>query len=150
LFLPETVNVLLVAGLKVARLVEDVVGGEEHLGLFEDDATFRNESGFIGDGLPCPVVIRIHAAGVANDGRERHLLGDVLQSFMIAANERGPLQKIQRKISADAEFGEDGEIGAAALGYAGQLKNLRGIAFEITDGGIELSEGDLHLDEELG
>ena len=57
LFLGEAVDVLFFAGLEIAGFVEDVVGGEKHFGLFEDDAAFVDEGGFIGNGLPCPLKV---------------------------------------------------------------------------------------------
>ena len=75
LFPFQAVDILLVGGLEVAGLVEDVVGGQQHLALFEDDAAAGDERGFIGDVLTAAVVGNV--AGVANDGGERHLRGNL-------------------------------------------------------------------------
>src|SRR2546426_12436675 len=55
------------------------------------------------------------------------------------------LQKIERGIAADAQFGENGQVRAALFRFGGQLQNPRGIAGKIADGGVELREGDLHV-----
>ena len=112
---------MLFARLEVAGLVEDVVGGQKHFALLEDDAAFADERGFVGNGLPCPGVV--HAAGVADDGRERHVRGDFFQRVVIALDEGGAFQKVEREIAADAEFGEDREIRAAPLGFRCKRKN---------------------------
>ena len=140
----EAVDVLLVAGLEVAGFVEDVVGGEKHFGLLEDDAAIVDEGGFIGNGLPCLWWSWIDAAGVADDGGERHLRGDAFEGVVITLDEGGAFEQVEGKIAADAEFGKDDEVGAKAVGLRGESEDARGIAFEIADGGIELSEGYFH------
>ena len=121
LFAAHAVDVLLIAWLEVAGLVEHVVGGQEHFALLEDDAALANQRGFVGNGLPCPAVVQ--AAGVANDGRERHLRGNFLQRVVIALNKRGAFQKVEREIAADTEFREDREFRAALLGFRCKRKN---------------------------
>ena len=54
--------------------------------------------------------------------------GQAGEFFAVAFEEAGPLEQIERKIAADAEFGEDGEVGAAGFGLAGQLQDAGGIA----------------------
>ncbi len=144
LLLVETVDVLFVARLKIAGFVEDIVGRKKHLGLFEDDAAFMDQGCFIGNGLPCFVVVGIDAAGIADDSGKRHLRGDASEGVMIALNERRAFEKIEGKIPADAEFGEDGELGAKEFGLRGKGEDARGIANEIANRGIELSEGYFH------
>src|ERR1700704_229495 len=41
-----------VGRLKISRFVEDVVGGQKHFALLENNTTIANECGFIGDGFP--------------------------------------------------------------------------------------------------
>lgn len=150
LLLVEAVDVLLVAGLEVAGFVEDVVGGKEHFGLLEDDTAIANKGSFIGNGLPCPVVVGIDAAGVTDDGGERHLRGDTIEGVVIPLDEGRTFEEVERKIAANAEFGEDGEVGAKAFGLRGKGEDARGIAFKITHGGIELGESYFHPDRRLG
>ena len=69
--LPEAVNVMLVPRLKVARLIEDVVGRQQHFALLKDHASFGNQGRFIGDGLPC--LPGIDSTGIADDSGQRHL-----------------------------------------------------------------------------
>jgi len=57
---------------------------------------------------------------------------------LIAFGEGGALDEILRRVAADAEFGEDGEFGAAGFGFRGEFEDARGIAFEVSDGGVEL------------
>ena len=64
-----------------------------------------------------PALGGFHAAGVADDGRERHLRGDFFQRVEIALDERRAFQEIEREIAADAKFGEDGKIRAALFGF---------------------------------
>ena len=131
-------DILLVTGLEIARLVEDVVGGKKHFGLLEDDAAFEDEGSFVGDGLPCPVMVGIDSASIADDGGERHLGGDAVEGVVIALDEGGTLEEIEGKVTADAELGKDGEVGTESLGLFRKRENTRGIAVEITHSGIEL------------
>jgi len=64
-----------------------------------------------------------------------------VEGLVIALNESGALEKIEGKIAAHTELGEDGEIGATALGFRCEGQDARGVAIEIADRGIELGEG---------
>jgi hypothetical protein len=75
---------------------------------------------------------------------------DTEERVVIALDEVGTFEKIEREVAADAEFGEDGEFGAKAFGLRGEGENARRIAFEITHGWIELSEGYFHPGRRLG
>jgi hypothetical protein len=88
----------------------------------------------------------IDPAGEAHDGGERHAVGNVFEGVEIALDEGRALKEVEGKIAADAELGEDGEFGAAALGLFREVENARGVAFKVADSGIELSEGYLHSD----
>ena len=144
LFAAHAIDIILVAGLEVARFVEDVVGRQEHLALLENDAAILDESGFVGNGWP--VAGMIDAAGKAYDGGERHAVGDVFEGVEIALDERGALEEVEGKVTADAEFGKDGEFGVATLGLFREVENAGGVAFKVADSWVELGEGYLHSD----
>jgi hypothetical protein len=88
----------------------------------------------------------IDAAGKAYDGGERHAVGDVFQGVEIALDESGALEQVEREIAADAEFGEDGEFRAAALGLVREVENAGGVAFKVANSWVELGESYLHSD----
>jgi len=144
LFVTEAINVIPFARLEVAGFVEDVVGGQEHLALLEDDAAVLDEGGFVGDSLAGAGMI--DAARKAYDGGERHAVGDVFQGVQIALDEGGALEEIEREIAAGAELGKYGEFRAAALGLFREVENAGGVAFKVADGWVELGEGYLHSD----
>jgi hypothetical protein len=89
-------------------------------------------------------MVGIDAAGVPHNCRQRHLRGDIVQSFEIALDEDGTFQEIERKITADAKLGKNGKVCAKALGLLRKSENARRIAVEVTNGGVELSKGYLH------
>jgi len=63
---------------------------------------------------------------------------------VVALDEGRPLEKIEGKIPTDAELRENGQICAAGFGLGGKSKDASRVAFEVTDSGVELSEGDFH------
>ena len=131
----------LLGGLEVAGFVEYIVGGQEHFVLLEDDASVGQQCRGVGDAL---------AGGMAGPGSVAHqdgqwrFLRQTCDLFAIAFEEAGPLEEIERKIAADAEFGENGQVGAGLFGLVGQFQDAGGIARKIAYGGIELGESDLH------
>src|SRR5712664_1246445 len=52
--------------LKIARFVEDVINGKQHLALLENHAPAANERRLVGDGLPCSI---LYPAGVTHNRR---------------------------------------------------------------------------------
>ena len=92
----------------------------------------------------------IDAPGKANNGGKRHAVGDVFEGVQIALDERGAFEKIEGKIAADTELGEDGEFRATAFGLLRKVENAGGVAFKVADSWIELGEGYLHSDWRLG
>jgi hypothetical protein len=86
------------------------------------------------------------AAGVAHNGRKRHVVSEIFEGIEIPLNEGGAFKEVKRKIPADAEFGKDSEVGTAAFAFLCELENTRGIAFKVPDRWVELREGYLHAD----
>ena len=74
------------------------------------------------------------------------MIGDVFQRVEIALDEGGALEQVEGEIAADAEFGKDGELGAALFGLLRKCEDAGGVAFKVADRGIELSEGYFHAD----
>ena len=137
----ERKNLLARRGLEIARLVEDVVGGQQHLVLLEGHAAFGEQSGgvpggFAGGGMG--------ARGVANQDGQGRFLSERGDGGAVAFEEGRALEQVLRKIAAQAEFGENGQIGAAAFGFGGHVQDAGGVAGEIAYGRIELAEGNFH------
>ncbi len=134
-------HVLGVRGLEVARLVEDVVGGQQHFALLEKNFSLGDERGGVRHGLAGGV------HGVADEADERwqrDFFGEADEFLLVALGERWALDEVLRRVAADAEFGKDGEIGAAFLGFGGEFEDAGDVAVEIADGRVELGEGDFH------
>jgi len=74
------------------------------------------------------------------------VIGEVFESIEIPLNEGRAFEEVKRKIPADAEFGKDSEVGAAAFGFLCELEDTRGVAFKVPDRWVELREGYLHAD----
>ena len=103
---------LRVGGLEVARFVEDIVGGQQHFVLLEEDLPIGEQGGGVGDWLAGSC---LGAAYDSRRGWERDLLPARRSTSRLRSRKAGPLEQIVRKIAADAEFGEDGEVGAAMI-----------------------------------
>jgi len=74
----------------------------------------------------------VAAAGIANQDGQRRLGSQAHDFFAVAFEETGALEEIERKITADAEFREDGEVGAGSFGLVGHLQDTGGIARKIS------------------
>ncbi len=141
----EGEQVLGMGGLEVAAFVEYIVGRQKHFALFEGHDAAGEQGGGIGDGLAGIVLC---AADVAHNRRQGDVAGKEVEFAGIALDERRALDEILRRIAAEAELGKDGEIGATGFCLGGECQDARGIAGEITDGGIELCEGENHAGPE--
>ncbi len=140
----EIEECLALGGQEVAGLVEDVVSGQQHLRLREEDAAALDDGGAVGGafagGGP-------RAAGVSADdgGRERGGFGGEPRELLF-----GPFEKswffdeVARRVAVDGELGEDGDVRALAGCFAGRTDYALGIAGEIADRRIDLRESDPH------
>ncbi len=84
-----------------------------------------------------PVLSMASPTKPTSDG-QRDGFGEAHEFLLIAFDEGGAFDEILRGVAADAEFGKDGEFGAAGLGFGGEFEDAFGIAFEVADGGVEL------------
>jgi hypothetical protein len=69
---------------------------------------------------------------------------------VITLDEGGTFEKIEGKIAADAELGEDSEVSAATPGLGREMEDTSRVAFKITNGRVELSESDFHSGRRVG
>ena len=81
----------------------------------------------------------------ADDGDALSLGGNLFDSLAIARDEGWALDKIAGRVSANRQLGKKDKSGAAGLRAAGIVDDLIPIAGEISDRGVDLPEGDLHL-----
>ncbi len=142
----------LAGGLEVARLVEDVVGGEEGLGLGEDEGPARDHGDRADEGPALPRAVPVDVAHRDRDlGRELAL--EAAQGGEAALDEGVLVEEVHRRIAAEGELGEDDELGAAAGLAVGPDRVARApregedalpVAVEIADDGVHLREGDEH------
>ena len=124
-----------VRGLEVARLVEDVVGGQQHFALLEKNFSVGDERGGIGNGF---AGIVHGVADESDEGWQRDFFGEADEFLLVSLGERWALDEVLRRVSADAELRKDGEVGAAFLGFGGEFEDAGDIAVEIADGWVEL------------
>ena len=135
---------LLFGGTEVARLVEDVVGRQQHLVLAEDDAPAFEHGGGVGGGLAGLGVAAPHEAA---DNRERQVRGvarELVEGFLGASEEAGFLDEVARGVAVQDEFREDGEPGATRGRAACELRHLGGVARQIPYHRVHLRERDAH------
>src|SRR6185437_7827298 len=128
-------------GLKITRLVENIVGGKKHFLLLEGDVTVGEKRGAIRGEFSGRF---LRFADVADDCGHGHAGGEALKLFEIALDEGGTFDEILRRIAAQAEFGKNDEVGGAGFRFAGHLQHAGGISREIADGWIELGQSYLH------
>jgi len=106
------------SGLEIARFVEHIVCGQQHFALFEEDFSVGNESGTIGHWFTSIVLC---PADVTDERWQRNFLRQAKEFLLIEFIECGALRQVLRRITAEAELGEDGQFGSARLGFMRQL-----------------------------
>ena len=80
----------------------------------------------------------------ANHGDAAGLGGDALRGLAIAGHKRRPLHQIAWRIAADGQFRKQNQAGAGGSRPAREVDHLGGVAGEISNRGIDLSQRDLH------
>ena len=60
-------------------------------------------------------------------------------------DERGPQREVLDRVAGQPHLGEGDQVGAQVGGPAGQLEDLRGVAVEVTDHRVVLSEREAQL-----
>ena len=89
---------------EIAHLVENVIGGQQHLRLQESDATVVEQRRGIHHRL---AALRLGWSDqTANHGDAASLGCNVFSAFAIVLNERGALHQIARRIATDGELGK--------------------------------------------
>src|ERR1700685_3140613 len=89
---------------EVPHLIENVVGGQEHLGLQEShSAIFKQRSGI----YHRLAAFRLGWGHEAANHRDAASFGrNVVDSFAVVLNKRGALYQVAGRITADREFGK--------------------------------------------
>src|SRR5258708_22272702 len=142
LFVAEAEYFLFRGWLKIARLVEYIVGRQQHLALLEDNLAAAQQRGLIRYTAASPILV---FADVAHNGGPRQLRRQLLQFFLISIDEGRTLQQILGQVAANTKLGENGQVRSPSLGAFRQGKNACSIARKIADGGIELRQRNFHV-----
>ena len=129
-------------GSEIAHLVEDVIGGQQHLRLDELDASLAQQSGGVHHLFAGISIGRSDRP--ADYGNALGLGGNPLDGRAITRNKRRPLDQIARRVPGDSELREHNQTGACASRLERKLNNLGGVAREIAHGGVDLAKGNLH------
>ena len=128
--------------LKIAVLVEDIVGREQHLRAGREDFPMlqkRHGIGRLASGLA------FVAAHVADEqARLAGRRGEAFEHGEIVRDEPAFVQQIARRIAGDGEFGKDDDFHPGLHPAPVGREDARFVACQVADGGIDLGEGDLH------
>ena len=110
----QTQQRLAVSRGEVAHLVENVIGGQEALGLDGGNLAVAQHGGRVQDMLA--------GAGMSGgDNTANHrdasgLAGDFFSRFAISFDEPRTINQVARRITTDAQFREENEVDSCALG----------------------------------
>ena len=80
----------------------------------------------------------------ADHGDATSLGGDALRGLAIAGHKRRTLHQIAWRVAADRELGKQNQAGAGRSRPAREVDDPGGVAGEISNRGIDLSQRDLH------
>ena len=130
-------------GSEVTHLVENIIGGQQHLRLDELDAAIAQQRGGVHHFLAGVRLGRGHHP--ADDGDALGFRGNPLHGRAIVRHKRGPLDQIARRIAADREFRKQNQAGASTPRLHGKLDDLGGVAREVPHRGVDLAQGNLHI-----
>ena len=133
---------------EVAHLVEHVVGGQKHFRLQEGDGAVLEQGGGIHDRLAGFGMGRGHQS--ANHGDAAGLGGNAFHRLAIAGDKRRTLDQVPGRIAADGQLGEQDQAGAGRPRLLREVDDLGGVAGEIPNCGIDLSQRDLHTSSVKG
>ena len=128
--------------LEVTVLVEHVVGRQQRLVARGEDAAVLQKRGGVRGFATGTLVVAARVANQQSDLSRR--CGETLNRRPVSRDKTPLVQQIARRITADAELGTDDHfhprVDAALIGG----EDLRLVAREIADGGVELSQSDFH------
>ena len=131
--------------IEVAPLVEHVVRRQERLADDVRHPTAVDQRGAVVEPVP---VGRLAPLGEPHQRRGRPAGARRRQRVERGTrrlDEGGTLEQILGRISAERQLGEDGQRGAPRLGRGQGLQHQTSVPVEVADGGIDLSERDLHF-----
>jgi hypothetical protein len=129
--------------LEVPGFVEDVVGGQEALGLGEDDGPVEDHRERVGQRTA-------QAALVPADmpDRHRHPAGELLlqapEGRFLEFGEAGLVEKVHRRVAAERHLGEDYQFRRQGHGFIGRVKDPGRIPLEIPHDRVDLAKRKLH------
>ena len=135
-------QLLALGGSEVAHLIEDVIGGQQHLRLNEIDAPLAQQGGGVHHLLARVGFGRGYHP--ADHGNSLRLGGDPLDGRAIARHKRRPLDQIARRVTADGELREQNQASASTPRLQRKLDDLGSVPREIPDGGVDLAQSNLH------
>ena len=70
--------------------------------------------------------------------------GDLDQRVLAQFEEGGLAQQVESRRAAQRLLGEDDQIGMQGPGLVDRVDDLRGVAFDVADGVVQLGDGDFH------
>ena len=124
------------AGVEVAFFVENVVIGQASLAVDRRyPAVFNDRRGIV---APPVMLFRM----TDDQGDALDTAGQIVERPLAGAVEIRAQQQILRRVAAQRQFRRQQRLGAALPGLAGALDDALDIARQVTDGGIELGNGD--------
>ena len=132
------------AGQKIAGFVENVVIGQEHFDLLEDDFAMVDDGGGV-LGADGGAFGRVGDVAEDEGGFEvGALAGDGFKGGGGAVEEGLLLDQIARGVAGEGEFGKDDGVGLRLVGFSGEIEDFCGVRFEVSHGVINLCEGEAH------
>jgi hypothetical protein len=79
----------------------------------------------------------------ANHGRDAvQVLGHVLEGTLVIEDETPAQQQVLRRVTRQRQLREGNDVGPEVPRPAGVLEDPGSVAFKVTDGRVDLSEGD--------
>ena len=137
-------ELLILGGREIACFVKDIIGGEQHFGLPEDDGAFLQNGRAVGGPFAGGRVCAAHVTADDGQAQVRRLRCEPLQVLFGPLDKCGFLDQIPRRITRNRQFGEHHHFCPATRGFVRCRDHTRDVAREVADGRVDLCKRDFH------
>jgi hypothetical protein len=122
------------SGLEITGLIENIIGRQEGLGLFENNGPIKNNGNRVAKGAAESSAVATNMTNGNRNARRQFAL-QTPQGSLVAIRKGHLIQKIHGGVARNCHFGENDQLGSvwALEGTVDRIKYAPGIAAKIPD-----------------
>ncbi len=142
LLVTQAEQMLARGGSKIAHLIEDVIGWQQHLRLDELDAPIAQQRRRVHNFFAGLRFCGSHSP--ANHRNTFRLRSNAFHGGAARGHKRRQFDQITRRISRHSEFRKKNQASAGFPRLLRKLNDFGGVASKVPNCGVDLTQGDLH------